>query len=72
LAQFRADLQRFRQHILAVSDVLPLCKRRQTWVHAGAERLLNVGLRVGRPLREGLKSTNWQAWSKGFRRPSGD
>jgi len=67
---FRADLQRFREHILSVGDVLPLCKRRQTWVHAGAERLLDAGLRVGRPLREGLKPANWQTWSKSFRRPS--
>jgi hypothetical protein len=66
LARFRADLERFRQNILTVSDVLHLCKRRQTWVDAGVERLLGVGLRVGRPLREGLKSTNWQAWSKVF------
>jgi predicted deacetylase len=66
VARFRANLLRFREHILAVSDVLHLCKQRQTWVHAGVERLLGAGLRVGRPLREGLKSSNWQAWSKVF------
>jgi len=76
LRRFRADLQRFRQHILSVGEVLELCNRRQTWVHAGAARLLDVSLRVGRPLRDGLKSTNWQAnwqaWAKSFRRPTQD
>ncbi|PYU27646.1 MAG: hypothetical protein DMG32_05800 [Acidobacteria bacterium] len=64
LRRFRADLQRFRPHILSVGDVLQFCKRRKTWVHAGAARLLDAGLRIGRPLRECLKPMNWQAWSK--------
>ena len=71
LKRFRADLQRFRPHILSVSDVLQFCKNRRTWVHAGAARLLDAGLRVGRPLREGLKPTRWNAWSKSFRRLQG-
>jgi predicted deacetylase len=68
LKRFRADLERFRPQIISVSDVLKLCKRRQSWVYAGAARLLDAGLRIGRPLRESFKSTNWQAWSKSFRR----
>jgi predicted deacetylase len=70
LKRFRADLERFRAQILSVRDVLELCKRRQSWVHAGAARLLDAGLRIGRPLRESLKPMNWQAWSKSLRRPS--
>jgi predicted deacetylase len=70
LRRFRADLERFRPQIISVSDVLQLCRRRQTWVHAGADRLLDAGLRIGRPLRESLKSTNWHAWPKSFRRPT--
>ena len=69
LKQFRADLQRFRPQILSVDDVLQLCKR-QTWVHAGAARLLDAGLRIGRPIREGLKPATWQGWSKSLRRAS--
>lgn len=71
LKQFRADLQRFRPHVLSVSDVLEFCKHRQTWVHAGAARLLDAGLRIGRPLREGLKPTKWQEWSRSLLRPTG-
>lgn len=70
LKDFRADLERFRPQILSVSDVLELCKRRQTWVHAGAARLLDAGLRIGRPLRDSLKPMNWQSWSKSLRRPA--
>jgi hypothetical protein len=68
--RFRADLERFRRQIISVSDVLQICKRRQTWVHTGADRLLDAGLRIGRPLRESFKSTNWHGWSKSFRRPT--
>lgn len=60
LKQFRADLERFRLQILSVRDVLQLCERRQTWVHAGAARLLDASLRIGRPLREGLKPRSGQ------------
>lgn len=71
LKQFRVDLERFRPNILSVADVLQSCTRRQSWAHAGASRLLGAGLRMGRPLREGLKPANWHAWSKGFYRPGG-
>lgn len=71
LKRFRDDLERFRSQILSVNDVLPFCKRRQTWMHAGAARLLDASLRLGRPLREGLKSSNWHTWSKTLRRPGG-
>ena len=70
LKQFRADLGRFRPQVLSVSDVLKMCKRRQTWVNAGASRLLDASLRIGRPLREGLKPTKWQEWSKSLRNTS--
>lgn len=71
LKRLRGDLQRFRPNILAINDVLLLCNRRQTWVHAGAARLLDVGLRIGRPLRKGLERGNWNAWSN-FRRRNRD
>lgn len=67
LKTFRADLQRFRPQILTVEDVLQICKR-QTWVHAGAARLLDAGLRIGRPIRKGLKQASWQSWPKSLRR----
>ena len=67
LQQFRADLERFRPQIFAVDDVLQVSKG-QTWVHAGAARLLDATLRIGRPLREGLKSASRQAWPKTIRR----
>ena len=71
LKTFRADLQRFRPQILSVEDVLQICKR-QSWVHAGASRLLDAGLRIGRPIREGLKQANWQSWPKSLRRSTQD
>jgi predicted deacetylase len=70
LKRFRSDLERFAPQILSVNDVLQLCKRPQTWVHAGASRLLDAGLRIGRPLREGLKPARWQEWSRSFRNTS--
>lgn len=70
--RFRADLERFRDHILSVSDVLKICERRPTWLNAGASRLLNAGLRIGRPLRQSLKQTGLHVWSKSLRRANGD
>ena len=54
LERFRADLNRFRARILSLGSVLQSCVRRQTWAHAGAARLLELSLRIGRPLREAL------------------
>jgi predicted deacetylase len=72
LKRFRADLERFKPHILSVRDVLKFCNHRRSWLVAGAGCLLDAGLRIGRPLRESLKAMNWQAWSKSFRRPGAD
>jgi predicted deacetylase len=72
LKRFRAHLERFREHILSVSDVLQFCKRRPNWLNAGASRLLDAGLRIGRPLRQSLREANWHLWTKSLRRVSGD
>jgi hypothetical protein len=65
-------LQRFRRQIISVNDVLHLCKRRRNWMHAGVARMLGASLRIGRPLREGLKQRQWSTRSKGFRDPQGN
>jgi predicted deacetylase len=70
LKRFREDLQRFRQTMISVDDVLQhLGKRRRNWMQASAARLLDVSLRLGRPLRQGLRQGQWHSWSKSFRRP---
>jgi predicted deacetylase len=70
LKAFRAALQRFGPRIVSVADVLQFCKGPQAWVHAGAARLLDAGLRIGRPLREALKAAKWQQCSKSLPRPA--
>jgi predicted deacetylase len=72
LVQFREDVKRFRHQIISVNDVLHLCKRRRSWVHAGVARMLGASLRIGRPLRESLKQRQWSMRSKGFRDSQGE
>jgi predicted deacetylase len=69
LDQFRDDLRRFRRQIISVNDVLHFCKGRRNWAHAGVARLLGASLRIGRPLREGLRQRQWITRSKGFEHP---
>lgn len=73
LRQFREEVQRFRHAAISVDDVLAqLSGHRQNWMHASAARLLDVSLRIGRPLRQGLRDAHWHPWSKSFRGSQGN
>jgi len=53
---FRSELQRFRNSLASVPEVLQSCSsRRNDWFEAHASKLLSLGLRAGRWLREGLR-----------------
>ena len=69
LRRFREDLQRYKQDAISLHDVLDeLSRHRYNWVHTGAARLLDVSLRIGRPLRQGLREVHWHP-RKSFRGP---
>jgi peptidoglycan/xylan/chitin deacetylase (PgdA/CDA1 family) len=54
--RFRQDLRKYRDHFTAVIDVVnSYCERRRSWLDAGANRLLDLGLRIARPLRNNLR-----------------
>jgi predicted deacetylase len=56
--RFRQDLRKYRRHFTAVSEVLKSYReRRRNWLDLSASRLLDFGLRIGRPLRENLRRT---------------
>lgn len=58
LKGFRANVQQFRQTIVSVNDVLAeLGHGHRSWVQAGAGHLLDVSLRLGRPLRQSLRES---------------
>ena len=70
LRQFREEVQRFRDAAISVDDVLAqLSSHPRNWMHAGAGRLLDMSLRIGRPLRQGLREGHWHPWSKSLRSP---
>jgi predicted deacetylase len=49
---FRQDLRKHRRHFTAVTDVVKIyCDHRRNWFDLGANRLLEFGIRIGRPLR---------------------
>lgn len=55
LNRFREDLRHFRQDVTSVEEVLQqFCNHQRNWVDASAARLLDVSLRMGRPLRKAL------------------
>jgi predicted deacetylase len=56
--QFRRDLRKYRRLFTGVSDVVKSYReRRRNWLDLSASRLLEVGLRIGRPIRENLRRT---------------
>lgn len=57
--RFRHDLRKYGRHFTAVTDVVKLyCERRRSWFDIGANRLLELGLRMGRPLRNNLRRSH--------------
>jgi predicted deacetylase len=55
---FRQDLRKYRRHFTAVNDVVKsYCERRRNWLDRSANRLLELGIRIGRPLRDNLRRT---------------
>jgi len=70
LRQFREEVRRFRDSAISVDDVLAqFSSRRPNWMHSSADRLLDMSLRIGRPLRQGLRGAPWHPWSKSLRGP---
>jgi predicted deacetylase len=71
LRQFREEVRRFRDSAISVDDVLAQLSShpRNNWMHAGAGRLLDMSMRIGRPLRQGLREAHWHPWSKSLRGP---
>jgi predicted deacetylase len=56
--RFRQDLRKYRRHFTAVTDVVKSYReRRRNWLDVGANGLLDLGLRIGRPLRKNLRRT---------------
>ena len=56
--RFRRDLRKYRRHFTAVDDVVKSYReRRRNWLDLGANRLLDLGLRIGRPIRENFRRT---------------
>jgi hypothetical protein len=54
--RFREDLRKHRRDFAAVTDILRLYQqRRRNWIDMGASRILELGLRIGRPLRANLR-----------------
>ena len=55
---FRQDLRKYRLHFTAITDVVQCYReRRRNWWDFGANRLLDFGLRIGRPLRNNIRRT---------------
>jgi hypothetical protein len=60
--RFRQDLAKYRAHFTAVTDVVKsFSERRRNWFDLGANRLLELGIRLGRPLRNNLRRTRGYA-----------
>ena len=56
--RFRQDLRKYRRHFTAVTDILKSYREhRRTWLHRGANTLLELGIRIGRPIRNNLRGT---------------
>lgn len=56
--RFRQDLRNYRRHFTSVTDVVRSYREhRPTWLHRGANRLLELGIRIGRPIRDNLRGT---------------
>jgi hypothetical protein len=54
--RFRRDLRRYRHHFTTVADMVKFYgERRRSWFDLGANRLLDLGLRIARPLRKSLR-----------------
>lgn len=54
--RFRQDLRTYRRYFTAVTEVVHSYReRRRSWFDFGANRLLDLGLRIGRPLRSNLR-----------------
>jgi predicted deacetylase len=54
--RFRQDLQKYRRHFTAVTDVVKSYREhRRNWFDLGANRLLELGIRLGRPIRNNLR-----------------
>jgi predicted deacetylase len=65
IRQLREDLERFRHTLLSVRQVLQqVSTYPHNWVHASAARLLDASLRIGRPLRKGLRERHWYLWAR--------
>lgn len=56
--RFRQDLRKYRRHFTAVNDVVKSFREhRRNWFDLGANRLLELGIRLGRPLRNNFRRT---------------
>jgi predicted deacetylase len=56
--RFRQDLRKYHRHFTAVTDVVKSYREhRCNWLHHGANRLLELGIRIGRPIRDNLRRT---------------
>jgi hypothetical protein len=54
--RFRSDLRRYRHSLASVGDVLKSFReRRRNWLDLSANRLLEIGFRVGRPIRQNFR-----------------
>jgi peptidoglycan/xylan/chitin deacetylase (PgdA/CDA1 family) len=56
--RFRQDLGKYRRHFTAVSDIVKSFREhRRNWFDLGANGLLELGIRLSRPLRNNLRRT---------------
>jgi|HubBroStandDraft_4_1064222.scaffolds.fasta_scaffold38587_3 predicted deacetylase len=56
--RFRQDLRKYHRHFTAVTDIVKSYREhRCNWLHHGANRLLELGIRIGRPIRDNLRRT---------------
>ncbi len=56
--RFRQDLRKYRRHFTAVTDVVKSYREHhRNWLVLGANRLLELGIRLGRPIRNNLRRT---------------
>lgn len=54
--RFRQDMRKYHRHFTAVADVVKSYREHRTnWLHHSANRLLELGIRIGRPIRDNLR-----------------
>jgi hypothetical protein len=54
--RFRQDLRKYRRQFTAVADVVKSYRQhRRNWLDVSAGRLLELGIRIGRPLRDNFR-----------------